>query len=62
MDAMVCEGVPFMEINRKAMEFHAEMIVIGSCGNAGDMKTILVRFRHGTGVSAHVFRVYGLAP
>jgi len=40
VDAMVCEGVPFMEINRKAMEVHAETIVVGSCGNTGDMKTI----------------------
>lgn len=36
VDAVVCEGVPFLEINRKAQEFGAELIVIGSCGRAGD--------------------------
>jgi nucleotide-binding universal stress UspA family protein len=40
LETLVCEGVPFMEINKKANEVHAEMIVIGSCGNAGDMNTI----------------------
>jgi len=40
IETLICEGVPFMEINKKANELHAEMIVIGSCGNAGDMNTI----------------------
>ena len=29
LETLVCEGVPFMEINKKANEVHAEMIVIG---------------------------------
>jgi nucleotide-binding universal stress UspA family protein len=37
---IVCEGIPFLEINRKAVENHAEMIVMGSRGKAGDMNAI----------------------
>lgn len=40
MKQIVCEGVPFLEINRKAVENHAEMIVMGSRGKAGDINTI----------------------
>jgi len=40
LETLVCEGVPFMEINKKASEVHAEMIVVGACGNADDMNTI----------------------
>jgi nucleotide-binding universal stress UspA family protein len=39
-EPMVCEGEPFIEINKKAVELDAEMIVIGSCGKANDMNTI----------------------
>jgi nucleotide-binding universal stress UspA family protein len=37
---VVCEGVPFIEINKKAVESQSEMIVMGSRGKAGDMNTI----------------------
>ena len=37
---MVCEGVPFPEINKKAVENDADMIIIGSCGKTGDMSQI----------------------
>lgn len=40
VEAIVCEGVPFIEINRKAVESQSEMIVMGSRGKAGDMNTI----------------------
>jgi nucleotide-binding universal stress UspA family protein len=40
MEVVVCEGIPFIEINRKAIENDADMIIMGSCGNAGDMNTI----------------------
>jgi nucleotide-binding universal stress UspA family protein len=38
--SIVCKGVPCMEINRKAEEFDADIIVIGSCGMAGDHENI----------------------
>ncbi|MFP3911761.1 MAG: universal stress protein [Desulfobacteraceae bacterium] len=37
---MVLEGTPCIEINKKAMEMDAEMVVIGSQGKSGDMKHI----------------------
>jgi nucleotide-binding universal stress UspA family protein len=37
---MVCEGMPCIEINKKAVENEAEMIVIGSKGNSDDMRGI----------------------
>jgi nucleotide-binding universal stress UspA family protein len=37
---VVCMGVPYLEINRKAVEVDAEMIILGSCGKARDMNTI----------------------
>ena len=40
LETLVCMGIPFMEINKKANEVHAEMIVIGSRGHAGDMNNI----------------------
>jgi nucleotide-binding universal stress UspA family protein len=36
VEAIVCEGVPYLEINRKAQEFGADLIILGSCGRAGD--------------------------
>lgn len=40
VEAVVCQGVPFLEINKKAVESNAEMIVMGSRGKMGNMKTI----------------------
>lgn len=37
---MVSEGVPYIEINRKAVENDVDMIIIGSCGNTGGMSQI----------------------
>jgi nucleotide-binding universal stress UspA family protein len=39
-EAVVCEGVPYLEINRKAQEFGADLIILGSCGRAGDTERI----------------------
>lgn len=39
-EAVVSEGVPYLEINRKAHEFRADLIVIGSCGRAVDTDRI----------------------
>lgn len=37
---IVSEGIPCMEINRKAVENDVEMIIMGSKGNSDDMKAI----------------------
>jgi len=37
---IVCEGVPYLEINRKAAELNADIIIIGSCGMAGNPENI----------------------
>ena len=37
---MVCEGVPYLEINKKAVENNVDMVIIGSCGKTGDMSHI----------------------
>jgi nucleotide-binding universal stress UspA family protein len=37
---IVSEGVPYLEINRKATELNADVIVIGSCGMAGNAENI----------------------
>ena len=40
VNVVICEGTPCIEINKKAVEIDADMIVIGSRGNSGDMKSI----------------------
>ena len=40
VEGLVCEGTPFIEINKKAIQSDADMIVMGNRGNSGDMKTI----------------------
>ena len=40
VEAIVCEGVPFLEINKKAVESNAELIIMGSRGKMGDMESI----------------------
>lgn len=37
---MICEGIPFLEINKKAVETQADMVIMGNRGNSGDMQTI----------------------
>jgi nucleotide-binding universal stress UspA family protein len=37
---IVCEGMPCIEINKKAVEVDADMIVMGSKGNSDDMRGI----------------------
>ena len=37
---MVSEGVPYIEINKKAVENNVDMVIIGSCGKTGDMDRI----------------------
>ena len=40
VEPVVCEGIPHLEINRKAEQYNAEMIVMGSCGMACDPNAI----------------------
>jgi nucleotide-binding universal stress UspA family protein len=40
VEELVCEGTPFLEINKKAVQSGADMIVMGSSGNSADMKNI----------------------
>jgi len=40
VDEIICEGIPFLEINKKAVEIGADMVIMGNRGNSGDMKTI----------------------
>jgi len=37
---LICEGVPFLEINKKAIETGVDMVIMGNRGNSGDMQTI----------------------
>lgn len=37
---IVCQGVPFHEINLQAEKFDVDVIVIGSCGMTGDPQAI----------------------
>ena len=37
---IVCEGIPCMEINKKAVENDVEMIIMGSKGTSEDMRAI----------------------
>jgi len=40
VEPVICEGIPYREINRKAEKYNAEMIVMGSCGMACDPNAI----------------------
>ena len=40
VDKLICEGIPYLEINRQAALNDVEMIVMGSRGNSGEMNSI----------------------
>ena len=40
VEKLVCEGIPFLEINKKAVETRADLVIMGNRGNSGDMQTI----------------------
>lgn len=40
IEMMVSEGVPYLEINKKAVENNVDMVIIGSRGKTGDMSQI----------------------
>jgi nucleotide-binding universal stress UspA family protein len=37
---LICEGIAFLEINKKAVEYEVDMVIMGNRGNSGDMQTI----------------------
>jgi nucleotide-binding universal stress UspA family protein len=37
---LIYEGIPFLEINKKAVETGVDMVIMGNRGNSGDMQTI----------------------
>ena len=40
VERLVCPGTPYLEINKKAFQFEADMVVMGCSGNSGDMENI----------------------
>lgn len=40
VEAVICTGIPFLEINKKAAEKNVDMVLMGNRGNSGDMQTI----------------------
>ena len=40
IEELICEGIPFLEINKKAVQKGADMVIMGNRGNSGDMQTI----------------------
>ena len=40
VEELICEGIPFLEINKKAVQLKVDMVIMGNRGNSGDMRTI----------------------
>ena len=40
VEKLICEGIPFLEINKKAAETGVDLVIMGNRGNSGDMQTI----------------------
>ena len=40
IEELICEGIPFLEINKKAVETGVDMVIMGNRGTSGDMRTI----------------------
>ncbi len=43
IETIVCEGMPFLEIIRKAEEFHVDAVVMGKVGTRGKVEKLLFR-------------------
>jgi nucleotide-binding universal stress UspA family protein len=37
---IVCQGIPYKEINRQAEKYDVDIIIMGSCGMTGDLEAI----------------------
>ncbi|MGD9031806.1 MAG: universal stress protein [Desulfobacteraceae bacterium] len=40
VEKLVCPGTPYLEINKRALQIGADMVVMGCSGNSGDMDNI----------------------
>lgn len=40
VEKLVCPGTPYLEINKKALQIEADMVIMGCSGNSGDMEDI----------------------
>jgi nucleotide-binding universal stress UspA family protein len=40
VEEIICEGTPYLEINKKAIQRGADTVVMGCSGNSGDMDSI----------------------
>jgi len=40
IEELIGEGIPFLEINKEAVEKGVDMVIMGNRGNSGDMQTI----------------------
>jgi nucleotide-binding universal stress UspA family protein len=40
VEKVLSPGTPYLEINKKALQFDADMVVMGCSGNSGDMENI----------------------
>ena len=40
IETEVCEGTPFLEINKKALENDIDIVIMGTQGTSGDLKNI----------------------
>lgn len=40
VEELICDGIPFTEINKKALQRDVDMVILGNRGASGDMQTI----------------------
>lgn len=40
VEELICDGIPFIEINKKALQRDVDMVILGNRGASGDMQTI----------------------
>lgn len=40
VEEVICEGIPFIEINKQALQKDVDMVIMGNRGTSGDMQTI----------------------
>jgi nucleotide-binding universal stress UspA family protein len=40
IEELVCDGIPFIEINKIALQRDVDMVILGNRGTSGDMQTI----------------------
>jgi nucleotide-binding universal stress UspA family protein len=55
IEELICEGTPFIEINKRAVEIDADMVVMGNRGNSGDMNMVVMGNRGNSGDMKTIF-------